>query len=318
LHEYHFRFQEMEGMGLGAVATKDFEPGELVLAEKPVLAIRTMEGGDEWENELNRQFDQLSAEGQAEVWKLHDACLQKPEKSLNGILFTNCIGRDPQARFDAALFLQLSRFNHSCSPNLEQSWDEDAGQAHLIAAEPIKAGDELFTHYVELRLPREERRQRLHESYGFWCNCSKDRACAKTDWAESDRRRNEMKRLDEQIKKTKGNPERGLQLVKKLLKLYDKEGLHVAGFRKWNCLSAMEFALHTGDVASAQRWARKGYDYSRLAHGSQHRDTRWLAQLKEDPSSHPAFEHRFESVKNQALYAFGVAMLVVVGTVYYW
>lgn len=32
-------------------------------------------------------------------------------------------------RFDAALCLQLSRFNHSCRPNLEQSWDADTGQA---------------------------------------------------------------------------------------------------------------------------------------------------------------------------------------------
>lgn len=33
-------------------------------------------------------------------------------------------------------------------PNLEQSWDEDAGQVRLVVAEPVKKGEELFTHYV--------------------------------------------------------------------------------------------------------------------------------------------------------------------------
>ncbi|CAE7226401.1 set5 [Symbiodinium sp. CCMP2456] len=166
LHDRPFRLEEIPGRGLGAVATKDLLPGDVVLLERPILAIRSDEKGDEWNHDLHSQYKALSEEGRAEVWKLHDACLQKPEKSLEGILFTNCIGRDQSVRFDAALCLALSRFNHSCCPNLEQSWDEDAGhvlssgdvrvcvtslsltKVRLVAAQPVKAGEELFTHYA--------------------------------------------------------------------------------------------------------------------------------------------------------------------------
>ncbi|CAE7236446.1 set5 [Symbiodinium necroappetens] len=181
LHDRPFRLEEIPGRGLGAVATKDLLPGDVVLLERPILAIRSDEKGTEptamsgimtFTASARKVYKALSEEGRAEVWKLHDACLQKPEKSLEGILFTNCIGRDQTVRFDAALCLALSRFNHSCCPNLEQSWDEDAGhvpssgdvrvsmmslsltKVRLVAAQPVKAGEELFTHYAAALAPR--------------------------------------------------------------------------------------------------------------------------------------------------------------------
>lgn len=224
LHDRPFRLEEITGRGLGAVATKDLLPGDVVLLERPILAIRSDEKGDEWNHDLHSQYKALSEEGRAEVWKLHDACLQKPEKSLEGILFTNCIGRDQSVRFDAALCLALSRFNHSCCPNLEQSWDEDAGHVRLVAAQPVKAGEELFTHYVELRECREERQQRLQESYGFLCS-STNTCPVCSGSAESDKRRTEMGRLDASIRKDRlSNLEQSERMVKRLLRLYDQEG----------------------------------------------------------------------------------------------
>lgn len=309
LHEYHFDVKEIEGKGLGAVATKDFEPGELVLAEYPIIPVRTNEGGDAWNEELHRQYDQLTPEAQAEVFKLHDTCLQKPEKSLEGILWTNCISRDSGARFDVAICLLVSRFNHSCSPNLEQSWDEGTGQAYLVAAEHIKAGEELFTHYVELRMDSKERKQQLRENYKF--------ESTEEYSAESDQRRIEMKSLDDKIKRLQmNNPEKGLQLVKKIMKLYDEEGLHMYSWRKRNCLQAIQFSLKRRDLASAMRWSKKGLKYARLAHGNEHADTKLLEQLCKDPSTHPAFESRVEDIKNVAVYVICISIGVVVYTVY--
>ncbi|CAJ1339035.1 unnamed protein product, partial [Effrenium voratum] len=291
-------------------------PGEVVLTEEPVLAVTSNKSGDEWKHDLHSQYEALSEESRAQVWDLHDACLSKPEKSLEGILFTNCIGRDQSVRFDAALCLNLSRFNHSCSPNLEQSWDADAGQVRLVAAEPIEPGQELFTHYVELREVRQERRQRLQESYGFSCECSACQAHSE----DSDRRRKEMMRLKEIIAQDMQNPEnfdRGERSVKRVLKLFDQEGLHMLSWRKMHCLAAMEFALVRGDTPAALRWARKGHDYARLAHGPEHRDTQRMAQLAKDPSSHPDFEYRSETVKNWATYVLMMSVAIVVFTVMY-
>mmetsp|Transcript_84498 Transcript_84498/g.149561 ORF Transcript_84498/g.149561 Transcript_84498/m.149561 type:complete len:365 (-) Transcript_84498:69-1163(-) len=309
LHEYHFEVKEIEGKGLGAFATKDFEPGDLVLAEYPIIPVRTNEGGDAWNEELHRQYDQLTPEAKAEVFKLHDTCIQKPEKSLEGILFTNCISRDSGARFDVALCLLVSRFNHSCSPNLEQSWDEGTGQAYLVAAEPIKAGDELFTYYVDLRLDQKERRQRLRESYGF--------ESTEHYPPESDQRRTEMKSLDDQIIRVQmNNPEKGLRLVKKLMKLYDEEGLHMYSWRKRNCLHAVQFCLKRRDTAGAMRWAKKGLRFSRLAHGDAHADTKTLLQLSKDPSTHPAFESRVEDIRMVSNYVICASIAFVAWTVY--
>lgn len=317
LHDRPFRLEEITGRGLGAVATKDLLPGDVVLLERPILAIRSDEKGDEWNHDLHSQYKALSEEGRAEVWKLHDACLQKPEKSLEGILFTNCIGRDQSVRFDAALCLALSRFNHSCCPNLEQSWDEDAGHVRLVAAQPVKAGEELFTHYVELRECREERQQRLQESYGFLCS-STNTCPVCSGSAESDKRRTEMGRLDASIRKDRlSNLEQSERMVKRLLRLYDQEGLGLFSWRKLHCLSAMEFALRRGDVPMAVQWARKAHENARLAHGPDHRDTRWCAELMKDPSSHPSFEYRSQNVKNWAAYALALTLFLVVYTVSY-
>jgi len=303
-----FEVVPIEGRGFAAVATRDLALGEIILAETPVLSCRTDEPGEAWREMLYAEFERLTPEAQAEVMALHDTLITKPEKSVEGILFTNAIGRQ-LAKFDMALLLKVSRFNHSCSPNVEQSWDEDAGQAHLIAAEPISAGEELFTHYVELREPRKERQQKLLEGYGFVCDC---RACRTSDVETSDRRRVRLKRLDEDIRK-KGPKDvvTGLKMVNKALELYDKEGLHMSGFRKWHCRSAAEFSLRIGELFQSSRWARKAADYSRLAHGPQHRDTKFLVEFSKDPSSQ--MESRTDFIRNASVY---VILFAAIGVIY--
>ncbi|CAK9027846.1 unnamed protein product [Durusdinium trenchii] len=307
--ERPFEFVKEEGRGLSARAKRDLSLGDVVLIEQPVLAVENNGKGDEWKEDLHSRYEALSEERQSQVWNLHDACLQKPEKSLEGILFTNCIGRNLPVRFDAALFLELSRFNHSCSPNLEQTWNADTGEVRLVAAEPVKAGEELCTHYVELRLDRAERRQR--------CECP---ACAQPS-EESDKRRTEIKRLAESIEKDRQdrlkNMERGERSVKRVLKLLDKEGLHLLSWRKTHCLAGMEFALRQGDLAKSIQWARKGHQYARLAHGPDHRDTKMLLQLMEDPSSHPDFQFRTDEMKDWTAYVVVMSIAFVVFTVLY-
>eukprot|EP00933_Yihiella_yeosuensis_P003093 TRINITY_DN10547_c0_g1_i2.p1 TRINITY_DN10547_c0_g1~~TRINITY_DN10547_c0_g1_i2.p1 ORF type:complete len:377 (-),score=63.87 TRINITY_DN10547_c0_g1_i2:69-1199(-) len=298
--QHCFEIKQLEGRGLGAIALEDLKSGKIVLADPPVLAVRTDEPGDAWNRELHSEFEKLGDENKKVVWDLHDVCLNSKEKTLEGILFSNCIGRD-MARFDVALLPLVSRFNHSCSPNLEQSWDEDAGEAHLIAAEEIPAGEELTISYIELRLPREERRQRLRENYGFECHCS---ACSRPDVEASDNRRTQLKRLDDEIR-TAGStkdPHRAL-----------KEGLHLWSRQKWNCLSAVEFAAKGGDFIAAMKWARRGVECSKMGHGPNHRDTKFLKTIAKDPNMHPTLlaqkNERDQMVFNAA--ATGVLLVIV-------
>ena len=54
----------------------------MVLLERPIIAIADDGRGDEWKLELQRQYESLPNEQRKEVWELHDACLQMPEKCL--------------------------------------------------------------------------------------------------------------------------------------------------------------------------------------------------------------------------------------------
>lgn len=279
-----FRIAEVQGKGLGAIATRDIARGEVVLAERPAIDCRGEYPDETWRAALKEEFDRLPSEVQEQVMALYDALVLSEQKTLEGIVFSNAIGRQ-QARFDVALLLMVSRFNHSCIPNLEQSWDELSGQAHLIAAQDVREGEELFSCYVELRASKDERAQKLWETYRFRCNCP---ACQTGDDA-SDQRRQRMMGLNKELSAlgTK-DPARGLKMVSSLLELYDKEGLHLNSHRKWNCYSAAEFSILLGDNLGAHRWARRALAYSRLAHGDGHKDTKWLGEFVKDPSRHPS------------------------------
>eukprot|EP00438_Fugacium_kawagutii_P009509 Skav209385 [mRNA] locus=scaffold3334:59750:60145:- [translate_table: standard] len=130
-----------------------------------------------------------------------------------------------------------------------------------------------------------------------------------------------MKRLEESIREDQQdrlhNMDRGERSVKKILKLFDQEGLHLLSWRKLHCLSGAEFALQRGDITASMRWARKGYENAKLALGEHHPDTLYLATLMKDPSSHPAFQYRTDSARNWQLWVGAMCVLFVAFTVAY-
>lgn len=93
------------------------------------------------------------------------------------------------------VFLQLSRFNNSCSPNASITWDERKSQITVHALQPIPAGSEITVCYGQpLFATRSERRDYLQRTMGFRCTCS---CCSLSDEASraSDARRTELWRL---------------------------------------------------------------------------------------------------------------------------
>lgn len=272
---------EIKGKGLGAVATRDIAVGELVLAERPAIACQS--DGESWREDLRREFDSLPPGLQEQVMDLHDACVFAPDKTLEGIVLSNAVGRGGSS-FDVALLLQVSRFNHSCTPNCEPSWNEDAFEAQVFASLPVRAGEELCSYYVEVRGPRTERKKMLWDRFRFDCGCP---ACLSGDRAESDLRRNKLKRIDADIRadRFRDEPEKGIAKVKELLNLYPIEGLGLYSFRKWHCYSAYEMSLLLGGdrQLEARRWVKRALEHSTLAHGAQHPDTRFLQEKVRRP-----------------------------------
>jgi SET and MYND domain-containing protein len=67
------------------------------------------------------------------------------------------------------LYISISMFNHSCSPNVRVT--HAAGAAAVVADAPISPGDELCVAYVDVDAPRCARRAELRRSFFFECAC---------------------------------------------------------------------------------------------------------------------------------------------------
>lgn len=83
-------------------------------------------------------------------------------------------GTNPQTGVNlAGLFLDASRFNSSCRPNIHHHWNEELGVMFFRAMRPIVAGEELCISYdIEgLFTGRDTRMRRLFDRAKFWCIC---------------------------------------------------------------------------------------------------------------------------------------------------
>ncbi|XP_073528060.1 N-lysine methyltransferase SMYD2 [Phyllobates terribilis] len=69
----------------------------------------------------------------------------------------------------SAIFPDVALMNHSCCPNVIVTYKGTV--AEIRAVQEISAGDEVFTSYIDLLYPTEDRNDRLKDSYFFTCDC---------------------------------------------------------------------------------------------------------------------------------------------------
>lgn len=272
-----FKILPVTGAGLGVVATRDISRGELILAETPILRLSL------GELSLQAQFNALPNAGKRAVLRLCDAWRAAGmRRSLKGIARTNGL----QCRSDSAegvLCVEVSRFNHSCNPNCEQSWDSNCLQERIYACSPIQAGQALCLAYVDVRMPKPERARRLWQDYRFVCHC------ATCSGASSDALRARLQKLVHDLPLIGArDPVEGIKAVSEMLVLYDQEGIAPSIYRKQACYYAFQLALRAGPAVWARVWAEKAHRHSIHACGKQHPETAWLLGYARDPLSHPA------------------------------
>ena len=159
-----FHIQTVEGKGLGAVAGRDIQAGELILSE-PALILSKQETSDTLTaNQARQIFKQvaiLNKDQREQMMELH--C--QGEKKILNIYRLNCIQVD-QTYF--GLYLKISRVNHSCCPN---SVDCSGPVKELRAMKHIRKGEEITMSYIvnswDIRMNR-----RSELSYWqFSCDC---------------------------------------------------------------------------------------------------------------------------------------------------
>lgn len=280
-----YKVVPVPGKGLGVLSTRSLEPGELVLAERPMLEYEGL--GPAWLAGAQQRFDLLRKPLQQEVLALQDAFAKSSgKKSLEGILRTNSLSRGMSS--DGLLCKLSSRLNHSCVPNCDWCWDEETREVRIYASSAVAEGEELCIHYVELRAPKGARVKQLQDMYKFTCRCA---ACKLGGAAleSSDRRRERMATLNQKLDAV-GNKDAKLaiEMVDELMELYLEEGIHSKSFRKRACFYAYQFALVLCNFEAASFYVERAHEYSVLCHGTHHAQSRRLAKYVKNPRSHPA------------------------------
>ncbi|KAF7330995.1 SET-domain-containing protein [Mycena venus] len=65
----------------------------------------------------------------------------------------------------------ISRINHSCTPNVDLTWDPSSFSVSIHSSSRISKGEELLRSYGDFLLPRSNRMEWMSNVYDFKCTC---------------------------------------------------------------------------------------------------------------------------------------------------
>lgn len=158
-----YKCEKVPNKGMGNVALRNIAKGEIICMERPVLSMTDNEYSNtlstpELRKIYSSKFKQLSTTQQQDVMNLsfqlvevEDCPKDKKFALFAGVLLDNLMNF---ARFDSnkrGLFLDCSRFNHSCYPNSEAFYSEP--YLRVFAVRNIMEGEEIcFTYHGDTLL----------------------------------------------------------------------------------------------------------------------------------------------------------------------
>ncbi|KAJ8503549.1 hypothetical protein ONZ45_g10762 [Pleurotus djamor] len=201
-----FVIKDINGRGMGMVATRDYALGDMIASERPLLICcvtgRTSVPRPEDPNDPSYQSYLVKAkeESFAYIERMLEQAVERmdePNRSqflalsnchtdevsppcppLMGIVRTNGFlihFAKGETEFPySSVFNNLSRVNHSCSHNATSTWDPVSVSRQLYALRPIAKGEEITTTYMGNSTPYEKRKG-LMQGYRITCDC---KACS--------------------------------------------------------------------------------------------------------------------------------------------
>ena len=196
---------------MGVVATGPIAKGEVVLSEAPLF---TQQLGWNMLTIVHSLFPK-TADEKCQFLELTN-CHQGKLPHYTGIFQTNALPCGNNSRHEiaskAGLFLQGSRFNSSCVPNVSNYWNERRQVIGFRALRDIAEGEELCIAYKSEMMSRASRKSQLQESFRFECHCA---ACSLSgdELRASDHRRTTLDRLYDEIAQCGSRPAVGIQKV---------------------------------------------------------------------------------------------------------
>lgn len=262
-----FEIKEIEGKGMGVVATRDIKAGELILKETPLV---THSNGAP--TAVLEQLVSTLSESDKDAYNslyVNPSLAWLPR--IMAVFKTNAIGLGENADI-GGVFVEGSRFNHSCRPNCSHMWDKKFGVQWLIAGREIKQGEEICIFYNVMREPREVRQRWLKEMFGFDCNCEACSASPEEVLASDSRRKVIFETYDSRPQLV-ADPVILIKAVNKALRLLKEEGISLLGPDL--ALQPLGACLAYGDAHNADLWIDKVLELEATEAG------RWSSHYKE-------------------------------------
>ncbi|KAJ6499033.1 hypothetical protein C8R45DRAFT_1126089 [Mycena sanguinolenta] len=206
-----FEFRQTRNKGMGAFATENIRAAALLHVEIPALVAQNtmvLNFGLTRAEVYRRLIERVPKNMLTTLLSLHNAQPVGMYELEEGILRSNTLGialpaPDVPASFAMghnALFLQASRLNHSCSPNVVHHFDPQSFTLTVHTTRAIAKGEEIVYSYIDLAsaTTREARRSLLRKRYHFDCVCDR---CVLPDAAvsESDTRRQRIRETSRDV-----------------------------------------------------------------------------------------------------------------------
>ncbi|EGP88158.1 unnamed protein product [Zymoseptoria tritici ST99CH_1E4] len=257
-----FRIQDVAGKGTGVTASENIATGTLILAERPLITFEQEAQQDAYVRSILSQLKQMPNADQKDFFALSNNF--KAMKPIEGIVKTNAmpLGRGSSS---GGVFPTCSRFNHSCTANAAYSWNEGQKEERVYATRDISAGEEIVVSYLNeeiWRLPRQERKRQILETFGFDCQCVRCGSSEQPDHLGSDRRRTRLAEIDQAVgggMLIMLNPGKALSFCREARQLLEDEG-EGATHLESVYYDAFQICVCHGDLARAKVFASLAAD----------------------------------------------------------
>lgn len=253
---------------MAAVAQRDIPRGDAILEDQPLLTILCEEMEHLKDSDIEAMILKLPRDKQESFWDLFDAEIDGAGAKSRVLTNSFPVPLDDEGTEAMAVFNTVARFNHSCVPNVHNSWNMETKTETLYAVRDIAKGQELCTTYLnpnDLYRPSRDRRALL-QRLKFTCGCE---AC-RLEGAQrqrSDETRQELRQLARQLESDMADVDVVRQRVMRSVKLIDQEMKGNPALKCRSYSAAFELAAELGALDLASEMAQRALDNVLLAEG---------------------------------------------------
>ncbi|KAK0188298.1 hypothetical protein F5146DRAFT_660932 [Armillaria mellea] len=258
-----FETRHAGSKGLGIFARRSIPAGSIILVEHPLIVMPRSSSATL--SDISSLLSEVHPKERTEFMNLANS--QPLEDPLKAIMQTNRLLIDlpvdnPELATHHAVFLKISRCNHSCSPNAHWKWDPASFSLTLEAVRAIGFNEEITIQYIDSSVDREQRLSKLRAWFNFDCLCP---SCI-LPWGSiihSDFAREELTRLTGLVVSFEAwcasevlSDDYMIRMHQRALELREAEGLQLFESRKHIDAIAMCYGA-LGDVSMFRYWTKK-------------------------------------------------------------